>query len=952
MSDNPQLVFGHFRVAAHPDGTPVELGRGAMGVTYKAFDERLRIDVALKLITPAQIDNPKAQSSFLREARAAARIHHSNVASVVFLNDTPGNFFYAMEFVEGQPLRDWMQAHPTPPSLTIIGVALQIAHGLEAIHEQHLVHRDLKPTNVMMVRTSRTGAGARAESDPNIWKAKIIDFGLARAVSPGPGAATQTAGFHGTALYASPEQCEERIDLDGRSDLYSLGCIMWEMLCGAPPFHARTHRELLNQHVSEPVPMDRLAHAPPSLAAVVAQLLAKEPDHRFPDALALIKALERCREKLESGEEVAEDQAPTTIDPARFFSPEKARPTSSSRDGDPQSTASGSRRDLWIVGVAVLALIVPILIFFVWPPAHPPAPVAVAAARPAVSVTPMVAPPAAKSPRKSIAVLPFKNLSSEKENEYFADGVQEDVLTNLTKIRDLRVVSRTSVQRYREQKDRKLPEIARDLGVGVVLQGSVRRSGDKVLISAQLIDAETDEHIWAETYDRKFTDIFALQSEIAIAIATALKANLAPAERSEVTRQVVAKAGALEPYFRARGLMSDFSDGRNLALAIEALQEAVTVDPTFARAQAHLSMLHSLAYDWGDRTPEHRDMARLSAEQAIALAPDLPEALLAMAIYYYRIARDFEHALPFFQRSLAAMPGNVSALYGLAAMDRRQGKWDEAAAKFEQVLKAIPGDPVASLESGPNGDPLVIYNAANTYIFMRKYEDAWRILEERLRLKPDQPALTKLKGELFLTWKGDLGPMREELATRPPTVPDPENYIFDKVQLLLYERKFDEALAVLRGSTFSVLDGQTQFLTRDSLEAEILTQAGRTAEAQVVWKRAAGELAKNLAAAPTEPRLRMAYALALAGEGGHPEESILEARRAANQIPIERDAMDGTAFQAGLALVLLRSGDPAGAAKIVDHLRKIPSIIYDSEFNLLPAWDGLPGKSSPSPSKP
>ncbi len=183
MPDNPQLVFGHFRVAAHTDGSPVELGRGAMGVTYKAFDERLRIDVALKLITPAQIDNPKAQTSFLREARAAARVHHSNVASVVFLNDTPGNFFYAMEFVEGQPMREWMRAHPSLPPLTVIGLAIQIARGLEAIHEQEIVHRDLKPTNLMMVRASRTaGAGHLREQDPDAWRVKIIDFGLARAV--------------------------------------------------------------------------------------------------------------------------------------------------------------------------------------------------------------------------------------------------------------------------------------------------------------------------------------------------------------------------------------------------------------------------------------------------------------------------------------------------------------------------------------------------------------------------------------------------------------------------------------------------------------------------------------------------------------------------------------------------------------------------------------------------
>jgi serine/threonine protein kinase/tetratricopeptide (TPR) repeat protein len=929
MTDNPQLVFGHFRLAALPDGSPVELGRGAMGVTYKAFDERLRIDVALKIITPAQIDNPKAQASFLREARAAARVHHSNVANVVFLNDTPGNFFYAMEFVEGQPLRDWMHAHPSLSPLTIIGLAIQIARGLEAIHEQQLVHRDLKPTNVMMVKASRTGAGPLRDSDPDAWKVKIIDFGLARVIAPEPSAATQTAGFHGTALYASPEQCEERSDIDGRSDLYSLGCILWEMLCGAPPFHARTHRELLNQHVSTPPPMDRLAHVPPSLAAVVARLLIKDPANRFPNATALIKALERCRERIESGEEVAEEPAATTIDPAGFLSSSRSKPASSSpRAPTPTSTTSRSRRDLWMVGAAILALIVPVLFVL---NRRTTAPGQLTAQRPnaAVAAT-SVAPIPRKFPLKSIAVLPFTNLSSDKENEFFADGVQDDVLTSLTKFGDLRVTSRTSVQRYRGTADRNLPEIARELGVGSVVEGSVRREGDNVLIIAQLIDAETDQHLWAERYVRKFTNIFAVQSEIAIAIATALKANLAPAERSEVNRPVRVNLAALEPYYRARGLISDLSDSRNIPAAAAALQSAISADPDFALAHAQLSILLSTAYDWGDgRTPERQALASSSAETALRLQPDLPEAQLAMGIYAYRVMRDFAKAKPYFQRALAGLPGNVDALFVSAAMERREGKWNDAVEKFERVAAMAPMDAFKQ------------YTIARTYIFMRRYEEAWRILQAALRRMPDNAFLNVLKGELFLAWKGDFGPMSENLATRLPTVPDAEIYVMDKVTLKLFERKFDDALVTLRESEFKVMEAQTNYVTRDALEAEILTQAGRNDQARSVWRRAAADLAKSVALHPADARIRMAYALALAGSGDAPDDALREARQAAAEKSIEMDAMDGTDFQSGLALVMLRTGNVAGAAEIVKRLRKIPSIVYDSEYDLLPAWDPI-----------
>ena len=935
MPDNPQLVFGHFRVAAHADGSPVELGRGAMGVTYKAFDERLRIDVALKLITPAQIDNPKAQTSFLREARAAARVHHSNVASVVFLNDTPGNFFYAMEFVEGQPMREWMRAHPSLPPLTVIGLAIQIARGLEAIHEQEIVHRDLKPTNLMMVRASRTaGAGHLRETDPDAWKVKIIDFGLARAVSAGPGAATQTAGFHGTALYASPEQCEERADLDGRSDLYSLGCIMWEMLCGAPPFHARTHRELLNQHVSEPLPMDRLAHVPPSLAAVVARMLIKDPANRFPNAAALIKALENCRQKLESGEEVVEEQAATTIDPAGFRTSEPARPASSALPlPAPGSTTGGSRRDLWIVAVAVLALVVPFLIFIMRGPSPPArtitAPTGAAGA-------PTVTTAARKFPLKSVAVLPFTNLSSTMGNESFANGIQDGVLTKLTKLGDLRVTSRASVLRYLGEKDLKIAEIARELGVESVVEGSVHRDGDRVLISVQLIEADTGQKIWAQEYDRELDDISSVQSEIALAIASALQANLAPAERAEVNRPIKANLAALEKYFKGRGLMSNLGDLRNLDAAAAEFEAAVQADPNFALAYAQLSLANSQIYQWRDQTPQRREYARLAAEKAQALEEDLPEAQLALGQFYYRCLRDYAQALPHLQRALVALPGDAEAIYALASVERRQGRWEDAAQNFKVAAAAAPSDPVYQ------------FNAVTTLICLRRYEEAWQILEPVLRRMPAVPPLELSKGDLFLAWKGDLRPMREFL--NGPNTAMPDLVLTYKMSLLLLESKFDEALAALRSSDFKLESGQVRYRTRAGWETEILTQAGRREEAKTAGARAVLELAPLAAQQPRDARIRMAYALALASTRDSADQAVREAKAAASLVSVEKDAFDGPIYLQELALVYLRTGHLTEAAEIVSRLQKIPSLCYDTIFRISPAWATLRADQAPEKS--
>ena len=302
MDATTPLHFAHYEVRRREDGAPWELGRGAMGVTYKAYDPQLRMDVALKVINPAQVGDAKAKALFLREARAAARVHHANVGTVVYLNQDPENMFYAMEFIAGESLRDWLHSRVPLAPLLAIELSLQIARGLAAIHREGVIHRDLKPTNLMILRADRQ----RQESDPEAWLIKIIDFGLARNVVGDvseTSAVANTTGFRGTALYASPEQCEERRDLDGRSDLYSLGCVMWEMLVGTPPFRANVHRELLNAHVAKPPPLAQLSHLPAGLPAVVTRLLVKDREARFADAGALIKALEKCREQIESGRE-------------------------------------------------------------------------------------------------------------------------------------------------------------------------------------------------------------------------------------------------------------------------------------------------------------------------------------------------------------------------------------------------------------------------------------------------------------------------------------------------------------------------------------------------------------------------------------------------------------------------------------------------------------------------
>ncbi len=688
-----ELRFAHYRVERSPDGSPWKLGSGAMGVTYKAFDERLRIEVALKVIAPAQVDEAKAQALFLREARAATRVRHPNVASVVFLNDKPGNFFYAMEFIAGESLADWLRTRGAPPREMAIGFATQIARGLGAIHHQQIVHRDLKPANLMIVAAEAVKTHVGTDSDPDAWQIKIIDFGLARGFGGGglgTEADAQTIGFRGTALYASPEQCEERGQIDGRSDLYSLGCILWEMLTGAPPFRTRTHRELLNQHVSGSHPLERLAHLPANLQAVLVRLLAKDPADRFSNAHAVVEALTGCLERTRRGEEPSPASGLTTQESK---APLVLTAVTVSIPSDRAKTASpATNRWLTPAAVVIVALLSASALWMFGRGRGDALPPASAGATPAAAqVTPVA------GLRKSIAVLPFANLSGDKDNEYFADGVQEDVLTNLSRIRDLKVISRTSVMGYRG-KNQNLREIARELGVGTLVEGSVRRAGNRVRVSAQLIDARTDERLWAENFDREMSDIFTIQSKIAQEIAQALEARLSPGEAAGLRVGRGDNLAAYELYRRGLAEFRKYRHEDNEAATVS-FREAIAQDAKYAVAYAALSEAYSFKTEKLDAPLYWLDAAIQAAEYAVAIDPQCAEAYNALGAAYFGKGW-FRRARAVLARALELNPNYATALGRLALIDQNVGDLAGAWQNSRRALEMDPKDATNYLRLG------------------------------------------------------------------------------------------------------------------------------------------------------------------------------------------------------------------------------------------------------------
>src|SRR6266498_5180214 len=387
---------------------------------------------------------------------------------------------------------------------------------------------------------------------------------------------------------------------------------------------------------------------------------------------------------------------------------------------------------------------------------------------------------------KSIAVLPFENLSDEKENAYFADGIQDDVLTNLSKIGDLKVISRTSVMPYRG-KTSNIREIGKALGVSNILEGSVRRSGNKVRVNVQLINASNDEHLWAEDYDRDLTDVFAIQTDLAQKIVRELQAKLSPAEKAQIERKPTQNGEAYLTFVQAHDLFTRPDKFRaDTEKAEQLFEQATRLDPDFAEAFAGLAWVHDWMYHTLDPTPARKEKARAAAARAVQLQPELPEAHLALGFYHYYCERDYQNALREFAIAKLSLPNSAEVYMAIGSIERRQGKWAQSTGNFEKAVSLSPRD------------SFILVNLADNYRANKNFETADKILGRAIEAAPNSLSARAAKAMLPLDWKGDLSMMEKDLADMPPGV-DPEGLVtFGRVQLMMLQRKFPEALAVLK----------------------------------------------------------------------------------------------------------------------------------------------------------
>jgi TolB-like protein/Flp pilus assembly protein TadD len=533
---------------------------------------------------------------------------------------------------------------------------------------------------------------------------------------------------------------------------------------------------------------------------------------------------------------------------------------------------------------------------------------------------------------KSIAVLPFQSLSDEKENAYFADGMQDDILTNLSKIGDLKVISRMSVMSYRGDAVRNAREIGKALGVATLLEGSVRRIGNRVRVNVQLIDANNDEHIWAEDYDRDLTDVFAIQTDLAQKIASALQAKLSPNEKARLDQRPTQNPDAYLLFVQAHDYATQREFlFRDTSLKAEQLfEQAIKLDPNFAAAFAGLSLVESRIYHSFDPTPGRREKARRNADEALRLQPDLPEGHLALGFSYYYGDRDYERALAEFEIAKRGLPNESEAYFAIGAIQRRQGKWAESNANLE---KAATLDP-------KNTDVLI--NLCFSYMAQRDFETASKVLDRVIAASPQSFQTNILKAFMAAQWKGDLSAAEKVFSSIQPETDSDGLMTMGRAWLLMLDRKLPEALQVVqkfRGET--LFNTTTAPCPKALLEGEIYRLQGDEAKARTSFEHARVVSEQLLRAAPDDPARHGQHGLILAALG-QKQEAIAEGKRAVELLPESQDAFDGPLGTAALAQIYAWTGEFDEAFRLLDHLLTVPTHgVTVPMLKLDPVWDPL-----------
>ena len=846
-----------------------EVGRGGQGVVFRAWQKSLNRTVAVKIIGIGQLTTNAHLKRLRWEAEAAAKLNHPGIVPVYEVGERDGTYYFSMRFVEGDCL-DEVVSRGSMSVQQAAELIAKVARTVHYAHEHGILHRDIKPGNILL----------DANGEPH-----LTDFGLARLVEHGS-TVTGSMEVMGTPSHMAPEQAVgNNAGVSRATDVYGLGAVLYELLTGHPPFCGATTYEtirlLLDSEPRQPRLLNRKIDR--DLSAVCLKCLEKNPRYRYSSALDLAEDLERWL----------------------WHEPIRAK-----RSGFFTHARKWVQRNPMIAALITLSVLLAAgLGVMTWE-------------RESVRRIPA-----------GIAVLPFENLSDNKEDAFFADGVQDDILTKLAKIADLKVISRTSVMGYRGKRD--LRQIGRALGVSHVLEGTARRSSGKVRVNAQLVDTRTDVGVWADEYERGLNEAFAIPSEIAQKVAEELHAKISATEKAAIRQPPTNDLAAYDLYVRAHNLLlTSFSSAARpkLLQAADLLAQAVARDPLFFQAYCQLAHTHGLLYLLGvDHTPERLAAMEAAVQAAFRLRPDAGEAHLARAENLYFGYLDYDGALAELELARRSLPNNPQVFAVQGYIQRRQGRWDESTRNLERAIDLDPRN------------FYMLQQIAISYGLLRRYADETSVLRRALAIEPDDVNTKVALAAVQFHSKADTQPLHQTIdsirSTNPGALPNVAN---DWLSCALAERDVAEATNALNAfgevpltdygvhANRPLIEGILARMTKDEDKARTAFTAARALQERAVQD---------------EPD----YGPPLCVLGlidaalGRKEDALHEGRRAVELLPVEKDAINGPLMIKYLAMIAAWAGDNDLACEQLAIAVRPPSTVSYGQLKLEPDWDPLRG---------